>query len=226
MTIGRGVSVHRADCPNVAYMNATPGAHPASAVDRATPDIDARGRHRSRSRGPLAAASRHHGRVRRAQDAGELGERARPHGRHRRHEPDRADSRSRPPAQDPHQARVASRTCAASIASPNASAPSLPDRNVYARAYFALPVVAAFAAGAMNSVAGGGSFLTFPGAGLRRRTARSRPTRRTTRAMWVGTIGSARGYREEVARAPASALLRARAVSAVGVADRRDVAAR
>jgi GTP pyrophosphokinase len=24
VTIGRGVSVHRADCPNVAYMNATP----------------------------------------------------------------------------------------------------------------------------------------------------------------------------------------------------------
>ena len=46
-------------------------------------------------------------------------------------------------------------------------------------AQIAIPAVAAFAAGAMNSVAGGGSFLSFPAlifAGVRR----SRPTRRTT----------------------------------------------
>ena len=37
VTIGRGVSVHRADCPNVAYMNATPErilqAHWSGGVD-------------------------------------------------------------------------------------------------------------------------------------------------------------------------------------------------
>ncbi len=61
-----------------------------------------------------------------------------------------------------------------------------------------LPGLAAFVAGAMNSVAGGGSFLSFPAlvfAGVPPISANAT----NNAAMWVGTIGSARGYREEVA---------------------------
>jgi uncharacterized protein len=61
-----------------------------------------------------------------------------------------------------------------------------------------VPAIAAFAAGAMNSVAGGGSFLSFPAllfAGVPAISANAT----NNAAMWVGTIGSARGYREEVA---------------------------
>ncbi|MBV8344650.1 MAG: sulfite exporter TauE/SafE family protein [Candidatus Eremiobacteraeota bacterium] len=50
----------------------------------------------------------------------------------------------------------------------------------------------------MNSVAGGGSFLSFPSlvfAGVAPISANAT----NNAAMWVGTIGSARGYREEVA---------------------------
>lgn len=50
----------------------------------------------------------------------------------------------------------------------------------------------------MNSVAGGGSFLSFPAllfAGIAPISANAT----NNAAMWVGTIGSARGYREEVA---------------------------
>ncbi len=50
----------------------------------------------------------------------------------------------------------------------------------------------------MNSVAGGGSFLSFPSlvfAGVPPISANAT----NNAAMWVGTIGSARGYREEVA---------------------------
>lgn len=50
----------------------------------------------------------------------------------------------------------------------------------------------------MNSVAGGGSFLSFPSlvfAGVVPISANAT----NNAAMWVGTIGSARGYREEVA---------------------------
>jgi uncharacterized membrane protein YfcA len=50
----------------------------------------------------------------------------------------------------------------------------------------------------MNSVAGGGSFLSFPAllfAGVPAVSANAT----NNAAMWVGTIGSARGYREEVA---------------------------
>jgi uncharacterized protein len=49
----------------------------------------------------------------------------------------------------------------------------------------------------MNSVAGGGSFLSFPAlvfAGVPPISANAT----NNAAMWVGTIGSARGYREEV----------------------------
>jgi len=50
----------------------------------------------------------------------------------------------------------------------------------------------------MNSVAGGGSFLSFPAllfAGVPAISANAT----NNGAMWVGTIGSARGYREELA---------------------------
>lgn len=50
----------------------------------------------------------------------------------------------------------------------------------------------------MNSVAGGGSFLSFPAlvfAGVPAISANAT----NNAAMWVGTLGSARGYREEIA---------------------------
>jgi hypothetical protein len=56
---------------------------------------------------------------------------------------------------------------------------------------------AAFAGGAINSVAGGGSFLTFPAllfAGVPAIPANA--TNNT--AMWLGVVASARGYREEI----------------------------
>jgi len=65
-------------------------------------------------------------------------------------------------------------------------------------AHVLIPGFAAFVAGAMNSVAGGGSFLSFPSlvfAGVPAISANAT----NNAAMWVGTIGSARGYREEVA---------------------------
>jgi len=55
-------------------------------------------------------------------------------------------------------------------------------------------MAAAFFAGAMNSVAGGGSFLSFPAlvfAGVPAISANAT----NNAAMWVGTIGSARGYK-------------------------------
>jgi uncharacterized protein len=81
-------------------------------------------------------------------------------------------------------------------------------------AQLAVPAVAAFAAGAMNSVAGGGSFLSFPAlifAGVPPISANAT----NNCAMWVGTIGSARGYREEVAEHK-SLLLPVIAVSVAG----------
>lgn len=50
----------------------------------------------------------------------------------------------------------------------------------------------------MNSVAGGGSFLSFPALLLAGVPAISANATNNA-AMWVGTIGSARGYKEEVA---------------------------
>jgi uncharacterized membrane protein YfcA len=64
-------------------------------------------------------------------------------------------------------------------------------------AQIAIPAVAAFVAGAMNSVAGGGSFLSFPAlvfAGVPPISANAT----NNCAMWVGTIGSARGYKQEI----------------------------
>ncbi len=66
----------------------------------------------------------------------------------------------------------------------------------------------------MNSVAGGGSFLSFPAlvfAGVAPISANAT----NNAAMWVGTIGSARGYREEVAE-HRGLLLPVIAVSIVG----------
>lgn len=66
----------------------------------------------------------------------------------------------------------------------------------------------------MNSVAGGGSFLSFPAlvfAGVPAISANAT----NNAAMWVGTIGSARGYREEV-REHRSLLLPVLVASAVG----------
>lgn len=60
-----------------------------------------------------------------------------------------------------------------------------------------MPVAAAFFAGAMNSVAGGGSFLSFPAlvfAGVPAIPANAT----NNAAMWVGTFGSARGYWPDV----------------------------
>jgi uncharacterized membrane protein YfcA len=57
---------------------------------------------------------------------------------------------------------------------------------------------AALIGGAVNSVAGGGSFLTFPAllfAGVPAIPANAT----SSAAMWVGGIASARGYREEIA---------------------------
>jgi hypothetical protein len=60
-----------------------------------------------------------------------------------------------------------------------------------------LPGAAAVVAGMMNSAAGGGSFLSFPAlvfAGVPPISANAT----NNAAMWVGTFGSVRGYREEV----------------------------
>ncbi len=81
-------------------------------------------------------------------------------------------------------------------------------------AQIVLPGVAAFAAGAMNSVAGGGSFLSFP-ALLFAGVAPIAANATNNAAMWVGTIGSARGYREEV-REHRSILLPAICASVAG----------
>jgi uncharacterized protein len=81
-------------------------------------------------------------------------------------------------------------------------------------AHFIAPLVAAFVAGVMNSVAGGGSFLSFPAlvfAGVPAISANAT----NNAAMWVGTIGSARGYHEEV-RANRGLLLPVVSVSIVG----------
>lgn len=66
----------------------------------------------------------------------------------------------------------------------------------------------------MNSVAGGGSFLSFPAlvfAGVPAISANAT----NNAAMWVGTIGSARGYREEL-REHRALLLPVISVSIVG----------
>lgn len=64
-------------------------------------------------------------------------------------------------------------------------------------ASFGLLAGAALVGGAINSVAGGGSFLTFPAlifAGVPPISANAT----NNAAMWVGVLGSARGFKEEI----------------------------
>ena len=71
----------------------------------------------------------------------------------------------------------------------------------------------------MNSVAGGGSFLSFPAlifAGVPPISANAT----NNCAMWVGTIGSARGYKEEI-KEHRALLLPVIAISIVGAHHRR-----
>jgi len=77
-----------------------------------------------------------------------------------------------------------------------------------------LPAAAAFIGGAINSVAGGGSFLTFPAlifAGVPPIPANAT----NNAAMWVGTIGGARGYWSDV-REHKRLLISVASVSSVG----------
>lgn len=79
---------------------------------------------------------------------------------------------------------------------------------------FLLTAGAAFAAGAINSVAGGGSFLSFPALILA--GVPPIPANATNNgAMWVGTIGGARGYWSDV-RKYRKMLVSVLAVSIVG----------
>jgi uncharacterized membrane protein YfcA len=75
-------------------------------------------------------------------------------------------------------------------------------------------LAAAFAGGAINSVAGGGSFLTFPALLLSGVPAIPANATNNT-AMWLGVIASARGYREEV-RTYRKVIMPAITVSAAG----------
>ncbi len=77
-----------------------------------------------------------------------------------------------------------------------------------------LLLLAAVLGGAINSVAGGGSFLTFPAllfAGVPAIPANA--TNNT--AMWLGVLASARGYREEI-RTYRSVIVPAIVVSLIG----------
>lgn len=68
--------------------------------------------------------------------------------------------------------------------------------------HLVLAMGAAFLAGAVNSVAGGGTLITFPalmGLGLPAITANAT----STVAIWPGSLGSMWGFRREIARVPA-----------------------
>jgi uncharacterized membrane protein YfcA len=80
--------------------------------------------------------------------------------------------------------------------------------------HWVLLVCAAFAGGAINSVAGGGSFLTFPALLLAGVPAIPANATNNT-AMWLGMIASARGYREEI-RQYRALVVPAIAVSLIG----------
>lgn len=77
-----------------------------------------------------------------------------------------------------------------------------------------LVAIAALLGGAINSVAGGGSFLTFPALILAGVPAIPANATNNT-AMWLGVVASARGYREEV-RAHRHLLVAASIVSLIG----------
>ena len=79
---------------------------------------------------------------------------------------------------------------------------------------FVVLFLVAFVSGSINSVAGGGSFLTFPAlifTGVPPINANAT----NNFAMWFGTLASARGYHEEV-RAQRDLLVRAALVSLIG----------
>ncbi|HET6894166.1 MAG TPA: sulfite exporter TauE/SafE family protein [Candidatus Baltobacteraceae bacterium] len=80
--------------------------------------------------------------------------------------------------------------------------------------HYLMLLAAAFAGGAINSVAGGGSFLTFPALLLAGIPAIPANATNNT-AMWLGVIASARGYREEI-RTYRTVIVPAMAVSLVG----------
>jgi uncharacterized protein len=75
-------------------------------------------------------------------------------------------------------------------------------------------LAAAVAGGAINSVAGGGSFLTFPALLLAGIPAIPANATNNT-AMWLGVVASARGYREEI-RTYRRVIVPAIAVSLIG----------
>jgi hypothetical protein len=75
-------------------------------------------------------------------------------------------------------------------------------------------LAAAFVGGAINSVAGGGSFLTFPALLLAGVPAIPANATNNT-AMWLGVVASARGYREEI-RTYRAVVVPAMVVSLVG----------
>jgi len=75
-------------------------------------------------------------------------------------------------------------------------------------------LAAAFVGGAINSVAGGGSFLAFPALLLAGVPAIPANATNNT-AMWLGVVASARGYREEI-RTYRTVVVPAMVVSLVG----------
>ncbi|HEV3154296.1 MAG TPA: sulfite exporter TauE/SafE family protein [Candidatus Baltobacteraceae bacterium] len=80
--------------------------------------------------------------------------------------------------------------------------------------HYLLLLLAAFAGGAINSVAGGGSFLTFPALLLAGVPAIPANATNNT-AMWLGVLASARGYKEEI-KTYRRVILPALAISVVG----------
>jgi uncharacterized membrane protein YfcA len=80
--------------------------------------------------------------------------------------------------------------------------------------HYLILALAALVGGAINSVAGGGSFLTFPALVLT--GVPPIPANATNNtAMWLGVVASARGYREEI-RSHRHLLVAAGLVSLVG----------
>ena len=161
VTIGRGVSVHRADCPNVAFMNATPERIlQAQWLDDAGlthgVDIEVEADDRSQLLTDIMAVfselktqvSSVNARVRKDGVAvSSLTVQIRDLDHLHRMLSQAGDAQECPPRLSRNQARTHG---------------ALGYFLGLANAHFVVPLVAAFVAGAMNSVAGGGSFLSFP----------------------------------------------------------------